>query len=76
MPSAARYSPLSLFTVVHRQLPHKWWRLLVRFTNSHIKPPSPREVDMSVSEWTEGLKKKEASLIYVNPSVGFADSSP
>ncbi len=49
---------------------------LVRFTNSHIKPPSPREVDMSVSEWTEGLKKKEASLIYVNPSVGFADSSP
>ena len=30
---------------------------------------------MSVSEWTEGLKKKEASLIYVNPSVGFADSS-
>ena len=31
---------------------------------------------MSVSEWTEGLKKKEASLIYVNPSVGFADSSP
>ena len=24
---------------------------------------------MSVSEWTEGLKKKEASLIYVNPSV-------
>ena len=34
------------------------------------------EVDMSVSEWTEGLKKKEASLIYVNPSVGFADSSP
>ena len=56
----------------------------MRFTNSHIKPPSPREVafalkgevDMSVSEWTEGLKKKEASLIYVNPSVGFADSSP
>ena len=34
------------------------------------------EVDMSVSEWTEGLKKKEASLIYVTPSVGFADSSP
>ena len=31
---------------------------------------------MSVSEWTEELKKKEASLIYVNPSVGFADSSP
>ena len=31
---------------------------------------------MRVSEWTEGLKKKEASLIYVNPSVGFADSSP
>ena len=31
---------------------------------------------MSVSEWTEGLKKKEASLIYVTPSVGFADSSP
>ena len=27
------------------------------------------EVDMSVSEWTEGLKKKEASLIYVHPSV-------
>ena len=26
-------------------------------------------VDMSVSEWTEGLKKKDVSLIYVNPSV-------
>ena len=31
---------------------------------------------MSVSEWTEGLKKKEATLGYVNPSVGSADSSP
>ena len=49
---------------------------MVRFTNSHVKPALKGEVDMSVSEWTEGLKKKEASLIYVNPSVGFADSSP
>ena len=40
------------------------------------QPALKGEVDMSVSEWTEGLKKKEASLIYVNPSVGFADSSP
>ena len=44
--------------------------------NSYVKPALKGEVDMSVSEWTEGLKKKEASLIYVNPSVGFADSSP
>ena len=49
---------------------------MVRFTNSYVKPALKGEVDMSVSEWTEGLKKKEASLIYVNPSVGFADSSP
>ena len=48
----------------------------VRFTSLQIKPALKGEVDMSVSEWTEGLKKKEASLIYVNPSVGFADSSP
>ena len=31
---------------------------------------------MSVSEWTEGLKKEVASFGIVNPSVGFADSSP
>ena len=68
--------PLSLFAIAHRQLPRKRWRLLVRFTNSYVKPALKGEVDMSVSEWTEGLKKKEASLIYVNPSVGFADSSP
>ena len=49
---------------------------MVRFTNSYVKPALKGEVDMSVSEWTEGLKKKEASLIYVTPSVGFADSSP
>ena len=36
---------------------------------SYVKPALKGEVDMSVSEWTEGLKKKEASLIYVNPSV-------
>ena len=29
---------------------------------------------MSVSEWTEGLKKKVASHGIVNPSVGYADS--
>ena len=28
---------------------------LVRFTNSHVKPALKGEVDMSVSEWTEGL---------------------
>ena len=38
-----------------QQLPHKWWRLLVRFTNSYVKPALKGEVDMSVSEWTEGL---------------------
>ena len=31
---------------------------------------------MSVSGLTEGLKKKVASLGIVNPSVGYADSSP
>ena len=29
--------------------------LLVRFISSHIKPALKGEVDMSVSEWTEGL---------------------
>ena len=28
---------------------------LVRFTNSYVKPALKGEVDMSVSEWTEGL---------------------
>ena len=36
---------------------------------SYFKPALKGEVDMSVSEWTEGLKKKDVSLIYVNPSV-------
>ena len=31
--------------------------LLVRFTSSHIKPALKGEVDMSVSEWTEGLHR-------------------
>ena len=48
----------------------------VQRSDGGSQPALKGEVDMSVSEWTEGLKKKEASLIYVNPSVGFADSSP
>ena len=51
-----------------RQLPVEG-SLLGQYTNSHIKPALKGEVDMSVSEWTEGLKKKDVSLIYVNPSV-------
>ena len=47
--------PLSLFAIAHRQLPRRRWSLLVRFTSSHIKPALKGEVDMSVSEWTEGL---------------------
>ena len=31
--------PLSLFTIVHRQLPRKRWSLLVRFTSSQISLP-------------------------------------
>ena len=50
--------------------------LLVRFISLHIKPALKGEVAMSVSELTEGLKKKVASLGIVNPSVGYADSSP
>ena len=33
------------------------------------KPALKGEVDMSVSEWTEGLKKKVVSLGIINPSV-------
>ena len=53
-----------------------WWRGFCEAKDGVSQPALKGEVDMSVSEWTEGLKKKEASLIYVNPSVGFADSSP
>ena len=35
--------------------PRKRWRLIVRFTSSHIKPALKGEVAMSVSELTEGL---------------------
>ena len=61
---------------LRRQLPRKRWRLIVRFISLHIKPALKGEVAMSVSELTEGLKKKVASLGIVNPSVGYADSSP
>ena len=37
--------------------------------STNYKPALKGEVDMSASEWTEGLKKKDASLVYVNPSV-------
>ena len=36
-------------------------------TNSNIKPALKGEVDMSVSEWTEGLKKKEVFLGFRQP---------
>ena len=67
--------PLSLFANAHIQLPLRG-SLLVRFISLHIKPALKGEVAMSVSELTEGLKKKVASLGIVNPSVGYADSSP
>ena len=57
-----------------QQLPHKWWRLLVRFTNSHVKPALKGEVDASVTSRRRGCS--EAAVVYVNPSVGYADSSP
>ena len=68
--------PSVCFAIAHRQLPRKRWRLIVRFISLHIKPALKGEVAMSVSELTEGLKKKVASLGIVNPSVGYADSSP
>ena len=40
-----------------------------RLISLQIKPALKGEVDMSVSEWTEGLKKKVASLGILNPSV-------
>ncbi len=40
-----------------------------RLISLHIKPALKGEVDMSDSEWTEGLKKKVASLGILNPSV-------
>ena len=51
-----------------RQLPRQG-AFGVCFTSSHIKPALKGEVSMSVSELTEGLKKKVASLGIVNPSV-------
>ena len=41
--------------------------LLVRFISSHIKPALKGEVDMSVSEWTEGLKKERRFSLYRQP---------
>ena len=66
--------PLSLFTIVHRQLPRKRWSLLVRFTNSYIMPALKGEVDASETSRRRGCS--EAAVVYVNPSVGYADSSP
>ena len=48
----------------------------VRFTSLQIKPALKGEVDMSDSEWTEGLKKKVASLGIVNPSVSLRSTAP
>ena len=59
--------PLSLFTIVHRQLPRKRWSLLVRFTNSYIKPALKGEVDASATSGRRGCIG--AALIYGNPSV-------
>ena len=50
-----------------QQLPHKWWRLLVRFINSHVKPALKGEVDASVTSRRRGCI--EAVVVYVNPSV-------
>ena len=35
---------------------------MVRFTSSHVKPALKGEVDMSVSEWTEGLHQSCSCL--------------
>ena len=59
--------PLSLFTIVHRQLPRKRWSLLVRFTSSYIKPALKGEVDASATSRRRGCIG--AALIYGNPSV-------
>ena len=59
--------PLSLFAIAHRQLPRKRWRLLVRFTNSHVKPALKGEVDASVTSRRRGCIG--AALVCVNPSV-------
>ncbi len=45
-----------------QQLPRRRWRLLVRLTNSYVKPALKGEVDMSVSEWTEGLHRSCSCL--------------
>ena len=44
------------------------WSLLERLISLQIKPALKGEVDMSDSEWTEGLKKKVASLGILNLS--------
>ena len=56
------------------QLPRKRWSLLVRFTNSYIKPALKGEVAMSDSELTEGLHRGFA--IFVNPSVAMRRQLP
>ena len=54
--------------------PRKRWRLIVRFTSLHIKPALKGEVDASETSRRRGCS--EAAVVYVNPSVGYADSSP
>ena len=54
--------------------PRKRWRLMVRFTSLHIKPALKGEVDASETSSRRGCS--EAAVVYVNPSVGYADSSP
>ena len=59
--------PLSLFAIAHRQLPRKRWRLLVRFTNSHVKPALKGEVDASVTSRRRGYKAAHSSLFVTTP---------
>ena len=60
-------TPQSIRLTAYCQLPRKRWRLLVRFTNSHVKPALKGEVDASVTSRRRGCI--EAAVVYVNPSV-------
>ena len=57
MPSIARCSPSVCSLSLTDSSPAGGGAFLLRLTNSHVKPALKGEVDMSVSEWTEGLHR-------------------
>ena len=66
-------TPQSIRLAAYCQLPGRG-AFLVRFTSLQIKPALKGEVDASVTSRRRGCI--EVALVYANPSVSYADSSP